>query len=101
MGCITKGGRTITKPGEEEGGDRNPLLSCAMHDVDTSRQTGSGKSKTVDALSDEAQYKKIFGQDGNLEAYYRAASLGKQVCLRFPQIKRDLEGSQISDIRFT
>lgn len=51
-------------------------------------------------LSDEAQYKKIFGQDGNLEAYYRAASLGKQVCLRFPQIKRDLEGSQISDIRF-
>lgn len=41
-------------------------------------------------LSDEAQYKKIFGQDGNLEAYYRAASLGKQVCLRFPQIKRDL-----------
>lgn len=46
------------------------------------------------------QYKKIFGQDGNLEAYYRAASLGKQVCLRFPQIKRDLEGSQISDIRF-
>ena len=51
-------------------------------------------------LSDEAQYKKIFGQDGNLEAYYRAASLGKQGCLRFPQIKRDLEGSQISDIRF-
>lgn len=51
-------------------------------------------------LSDEVQYKKIFGQDGNLEAYYRAASLGKQVCLKFPQIKRDLEGSQISDIRF-
>lgn len=51
-------------------------------------------------MSDETQYKKIFGQDGNLEAYYRAASLGKQVCLRFPQIKRDLEGSQISDIRF-
>lgn len=51
-------------------------------------------------LSDEVQYKKIFGQDGNLEAYYRAASLGKQVCLKFPQIKRDLEGSQISVIRF-
>lgn len=58
------------------------------------------KARPSTLLSDEVQYKKIFGQDGNLEAYYRAASLGKQVCLKFPQIKRDLEGSQISDIRF-
>lgn len=58
------------------------------------------KARPSTLLSDDAKYEMIFAEDGNLETFFKAASLGRRVCLKIPQLDQSLEKSQISDLRF-
>ncbi len=74
------------------------LAQCLMSIV--LNQPNQARARPSTLLSDERKYDQLFRKNGELEAYYKAAAMGKSVMLRLPRVRPNLTRSEISDVRF-
>ena len=74
------------------------LAQCLMSTI--LLQPDQARARPSTLLSEDKKYNQLFKKNGNLEAYLKAAQLGKKVNSRLTKVRPGLSRAQISDIRF-
>lgn len=63
-------------------------------------QPNQARARPSTILADEASYRRMFKDNGNLEIYYKAAKVGRTVFSIFERERESYTRSQMSDLRF-
>ena len=64
------------------------------------KQPDQARARPSTLLSDDAKYNKLFPRNGNLQAFFNVACIGKKVFGILSSFQDEYSQSQISDIRF-